>query len=130
MSLAMGQHAVRLFVSFTFQSNAVLSPGGDPDLRRWGRQEAHSNATLSSSDSVSSKMGGNAGAIFFGSHSVSSVRFSSVQSLDRLGCRGDMKGDSAEILLQFFLQEAPVSSSGMGRDVYRLMLSIQRPSQP
>ena len=35
--------------------------------------------------------------------------------------------DSAEILLQFFflLQEALVNSSGTGRDVHSLMLSIQ-----
>ena len=31
-----------------------------------------------------------------------SVQFSSVQSLDRLGRRGDMRDDSAEILFQFF----------------------------
>ena len=56
-----------------------------------------------------------------------SVQFSSVQSLDRLGRRGDMMDDSAEILLQFFflLQEALVNSSGTGRDVHSLMLSIQ-----
>ena len=53
------------------------------------------------------------------------VQFSSVQSLDRLGRRGDTRDDSAEILLQSFLQEALVSSSGMGRDVYSVMLSIQ-----
>ena len=44
--------------------------------------------------------------------------FSSVQSLDRLGRRGDIRDDSAEILLQTFLQEALMSSSGMGRDVH------------
>ena len=38
---------------------------------------------------------------------------------------GDMRDDSAEILSQSFLQEALVSSSGMGRDVHSLMLSIQ-----
>ena len=54
-----------------------------------------------------------------------SVQFSSVQSFDRLGRRGDMRDDSAEILFQSFLQEALVSSSGMGRDVHSLMLSIQ-----
>ena len=51
--------------------------------------------------------------------------FSSVQSLDRLGRLVDMRDDSAEILSQSFLQEAPESSSGMGRDVYPLILSIQ-----
>ena len=44
---------------------------------------------------------------------------------DRLGYRGNMRNDSAEILLLPFLQEAVVSSSGMGRDVHSLMLSIQ-----
>ena len=50
---------------------------------------------------------------------------SSVQSLDQFGHQGDMRDDSAETLLQPFLQEALVSSSGMGRDVHSLMLSIQ-----
>ena len=36
-----------------------------------------------------------------------------------------MKDDSAEIFFQYFLQKAPVSSSGMGRDVHSLMLFIQ-----
>ena len=53
------------------------------------------------------------------------TEFSSVQSRDRLGRRGDMRDDSAEILFQSFLQEALVSSSGMGRDVHSLMLPIQ-----
>ena len=39
----------------------------------------------------------------------------SLQSLDRLGRRGDLRDDSAEILYQSFVQEALVSSSGMGR---------------
>ena len=51
--------------------------------------------------------------------------FSSVQSQDRLDCPGGMRDDSAEILFQSFLQEAHVSSSGMGKDVHSLMLSIQ-----
>ena len=38
---------------------------------------------------------------------------------------GKMTDDSAEILLQSFLQEATVSSSGMGQDVHSLTLSIQ-----
>ena len=38
---------------------------------------------------------------------------------------GGMMDDSAEILFQSFLQEALVSSSGMGKDVHFLMLSIQ-----
>ena len=52
-------------------------------------------------------------------------QFSSVQSLDRLGRQEDMRDDLAEILFQSFLQEASVSSSGIGRDVHSLMLSIQ-----
>ena len=51
--------------------------------------------------------------------------FSSFQSIDRSGRRGDMRDDSAEILFQSFLREALVSSSGMGRSVHSLMLSIQ-----
>ena len=38
---------------------------------------------------------------------------------------GDMRDKSAEVLFQPFLQEALVSSFGMGRDVHSLMLSIQ-----
>ena len=53
------------------------------------------------------------------------LTFSSVQSLDRLGRRGDTRDDSAEILFQSFLREAIVSNSGMGRNVYSLRLSIQ-----
>ena len=52
-------------------------------------------------------------------------QFISVQSLDQLGDQGDMRDLSAEILFQPFLQEALVSSSGMGRNVHFLMLSIQ-----
>ena len=65
------------------------------------------------------------------SNSISSVQFSSVQSLEHFGRRDDTGDDSAEILFQvffffFFLQEAVVNSSGKGRDVHSLMLSIQR----
>ena len=35
-----------------------------------------------------------------------------------------MMDDSADILFQSFLQEALLNSSGMGRDVHSLMLSI------
>ena len=46
---------------------------------------------------------------------------------------GDMRDGSAEILFQSFLQTALVSSSGTGRGVHSLMLSIQhflcRPQQ-
>ena len=48
-----------------------------------------------------------------------------IQSLGRLARRGDMTDDSAQILFQFFLQEAVVSNSGMGRNVHSLMSSIQ-----
>ena len=44
----------------------------------------------------------------------------SVQSLDRSGRRGDVRDDSAEILFWSFLQEATVSSAGLGRDVHTL----------
>ena len=54
-----------------------------------------------------------------------SIHFSAVQSLDLLDRRGDMRDDSAEILFQSFLQEALVGSSGMGRDVQSLKLSIK-----
>ena len=53
------------------------------------------------------------------------LQLSSFQSLDRLGRRGDVRDDSAEIFFQPFRKEAIVSSSGMGRDIHSLMLSIQ-----
>ena len=53
------------------------------------------------------------------------LRFSSVQFLDQLGHWGNMRDDSTEILFQSFLQEALVSSSGMGRDAHSSMLSTQ-----
>ena len=53
---------------------------------------------------------------------ISSVRFSPLTDWVVVG---DMRDDSAEILFQSFLQEALVSSSGMGRDVHSWMLSIQ-----
>ena len=37
-----------------------------------------------------------------------------------------MRDDSAEILFQSFQQEALMGSSGMGRDVHSLMLSVQQ----
>ena len=39
----------------------------------------------------------------------------SVQSLDRLGRRGDMEDESAEILLQSFLQEAFLTTTNVSR---------------
>ena len=50
--------------------------------------------------------------------------FSSVQSLERLGRRGDMRNDLAEILFQSFLHEVIVSSSGMGRLAHRVKINI------
>ena len=50
---------------------------------------------------------------------------SSGQSLDRLGNRGDMRDDLAEVLFQSFLRKANVSGSGTDRDVHALTLSIQ-----
>ena len=52
-------------------------------------------------------------------------QFGSVQSLYRFGRRWDMRDDSAEIIFRSLLQEARVSSSGIGRDVCFLMLFIQ-----
>ena len=52
-------------------------------------------------------------------------QFSSVQSVDRSGRRGHMTDDSAEMFFQCFLQEAIVSSSGIGWDAHSLMLSIK-----
>ena len=50
--------------------------------------------------------------------------FSSGQCLDRLGCRGDPVDGSTEFCFPFFLQVALVSTSGIGRDVHSLILSI------
>ena len=53
-------------------------------------------------------------------------KISSVQSLtNSLDHQGNITDKSAEILFQSFLQEALVSSSGMGRDNHSSMLSIQ-----
>ena len=40
-----------------------------------------------------------------------------------MGCQRDMRDDSAEILVQSFLREAIVSSSGMDREVHSLTSS-------
>ena len=56
---------------------------------------------------------------------VNSFQSSSVPRPGPPDRRGDMRDDSAEILFQSFLQEALVGSSGMGRDVQSLKLSIQ-----
>ena len=60
------------------------------------------------------------------------TQFSSVQSLDRLDRRGKMRGDSAEILFQFFFffQEALVSSSKMGRDVVHQAFPLPTTASP
>ena len=54
-----------------------------------------------------------------------SFHFSSLRSLDRLRRRGVVTGDLTKILFQSYLQEAILSSSGMGENAYSLMLSIQ-----
>ena len=60
---------------------------------------------------------------------VCSVQFSLLTDLVVCVCVGGGGGgtrdDSTGILSQSFLQEALVSSSGMGSDVHSLMLSIQ-----
>ena len=56
----------------------------------------------------------------YSAFTVTGKQFSSAQSLDRLGRRGDMRDDSAEILFQSFLQKAIASSSGMGKNVHSL----------
>ena len=53
------------------------------------------------------------------------MQVSLVQSLEQMGRRGDIRDDSAEILFQSFMRETLVSSSGIGRSVHSLMLSIQ-----
>ena len=62
------------------------------------------------------------------------LRYTTVQSLDQLqGHWWDIKDDSAEILFQSFLQEALVSSSGMGRGAILILLhpfpALQDPQQ-
>ena len=52
-------------------------------------------------------------------------QFTSVQSLDQLSHHGYMRDNSAEICFQSILQEALVSSYGIGRDAHSSMLSIQ-----
>ena len=44
------------------------------------------------------------------------VQFSSVQSLDLLGCRGNMRDDSAEILFPSVLRKPIVISAGRKRN--------------
>ena len=57
------------------------------------------------------------GEIMQTKHFKKNHQFSSLQSLDRWGRPGDMKDGSAKILFQSFLQEAIVSSSGIGKEV-------------
>ena len=49
---------------------------------------------------------------------------SSLQALDRLGRRRDMRDDSAEIFFLSLLQETLVSSSGMGCPRRQLWLTL------
>ena len=53
------------------------------------------------------------------------VQLISVQFFDRFGRRSSMADYSVENLFPSFLQQALVISSGMGRDVHSLLLSIQ-----
>ena len=53
-----------------------------------------------------------------------SVQF--FHSLNWSGRRGDMRDDSTEILFQSLLRNVIVSSTGIGRDVHSLTLSIKR----
>ena len=46
-----------------------------------------------------------------------------------VGRRGSMRDDSAEILFQSFLQEALLSGSGMGRDVWLMGQYVTLPSK-
>ena len=54
---------------------------------------------------------------------------SSIQALDRLGRRGHITDDSAEILFQCFLQETIASSSGVSRNVHS-QFDVVRPAFP
>ena len=53
------------------------------------------------------------------------IQFRSGQSPPRLGCWGDIRDDSAAYLFRPFLRMAIMSSSGLGRDVHPLTLSLQ-----
>ena len=55
----------------------------------------------------------------------SPVQFSPLTSWVIMGGGGYSRDNSAEIPFQSFLQDTLVSSSGMGRDVHSLMMSIQ-----
>ena len=58
-------------------------------------------------------------------HSLNiAMHISSVQFLDRLDPWNNMRDGSAEIFFKSFLLEAIASSSGMGRNVHSLTLSI------
>ena len=52
------------------------------------------------------------------------MHISSVQFLDRLDPWGNTRDGSGKIFFQSFLRETTVNSSGMGRIVHSLMLSI------
>ena len=58
-------------------------------------------------------------------HSLNiAMHISSVQFLDRLDPWGNTRDGSGKIFFQSFLRETTVNSSGMGRIVHSLMLSI------
>ena len=48
----------------------------------------------------------------------------SVQPLNRMGRGGDMRDDSAKIIFQFLLRETIVGSTGTGKKVHSLTLSV------
>ena len=56
---------------------------------------------------------------------ISSVQSGTLTDSVVGGGGGDMTDDSADILFQSFLQQAVVSTSGMGRAVHFLTMSIQ-----
>ena len=97
---------------------------GETDEKRQGRREARNLA-------MKSKLGERDSD--YDTTDRTSFQFGSFQSIDRFGGGGGggwvwvggMRNDSAEILFQSFLQEPIVSSSGMGRDVHFLTLSIK-----
>lgn len=57
-------------------------------------------------------------------------QFRLTKSFDLRGRRGQMRNDLAKLLLQSFLREAIVRSSGMGRDMHFSILSQPALSLP
>ena len=61
----------------------------------------------------------------FDGYCAFNISLQRVDSLDRWSRRADIRDDVAEILFQSFPQKALMRSSGKGKNVYSLMLSIQ-----